>query len=98
MQREAETLAGQLKEEDREEVLKLHHNAQRLLRPLRVDNLYAHGLTFFADKTRARRDHLKYLTLIRSVALLHQHQRFLSSSSSSIAVVVKKPATGPSTR
>ncbi|MGH9184933.1 MAG: DNA primase, partial [Acidimicrobiales bacterium] len=27
------------------------------------------------DRTRTRRDHPKYLTLIRSIALLHQHQR-----------------------
>ena len=32
-------------------------------------------LTFLDDKTRTRRDHLKYLTLIRAVTLLHQHQR-----------------------
>jgi hypothetical protein len=32
-------------------------------------------LTFLDDKTRTRRDHMKYLTLIRSIALLHQHQR-----------------------
>ena len=25
--------------------------------------------------TRTRRDHMKYLTLIRTIALLHQHQR-----------------------
>jgi DNA primase len=32
-------------------------------------------LTFLDDKTRTRRDHVKYLTLIRAVTLLHQHQR-----------------------
>jgi hypothetical protein len=32
-------------------------------------------LTFPADKTRTRRDHMKYLTLIRAIALLHKHQR-----------------------
>jgi len=32
-------------------------------------------LTFMDDKTRMRRDHMKYLTLIRSIALLHQYQR-----------------------
>ncbi|MFM0434370.1 hypothetical protein PQQ75_35580 [Paraburkholderia aspalathi] len=34
-----------------------------------------HLLTFLDDKTRMRRDHVKYLTLIRSIALLHQYQR-----------------------
>lgn len=32
-------------------------------------------LTFRDDRTRTRRDHVKYLTLIRAIALLHQHQR-----------------------
>jgi hypothetical protein len=40
-----------------------------------VVNPYADRLTFLSDKTRTRRDHEKYLTLIDTVALLHQHQR-----------------------
>jgi hypothetical protein len=54
---------------------KLHQNAQRCLRPLTVFNPYAPQLTFANDKTRLRRDHVKYLTLIDTIALLHQHQR-----------------------
>src|SRR6185312_10115850 len=38
-------------------------------------NPFAEALTFLSDKTRTRRDHEKYLTLIDAVALLHQHQR-----------------------
>ena len=38
-------------------------------------NPYAGQLTFLDDKTRTRRDHEKYLTLIDSIALLHQYQR-----------------------
>lgn len=75
MQREHETLGGYLAELEREEVTKLHKNAQRLLKPLRVVNPYACHLTFLDDKTRTRRDHTKYLGLIRAIALLHQHQR-----------------------
>jgi hypothetical protein len=45
------------------------------LRPLRVVNPFAQRLTFLDDRTRTRRDHMKYLTLIRTLALLHQHQR-----------------------
>jgi hypothetical protein len=56
-------------------VLALHRNAQRLLRPLRVVNPFAERLTFLDDRTRSRRDHTKYLALIRTVTLLHQHQR-----------------------
>jgi DNA primase len=50
-----------------------------LLRPLPVINPYAHQLTFLDDKTRMRRDHEKYLTLIDSIALLHQYQRPLKT-------------------
>jgi hypothetical protein len=56
-------------------VLALHRNAQRLLRPLRVVNPYAERLTFQDDRTRSRRDHTKYLALIRVITLLHQYQR-----------------------
>jgi len=45
------------------------------LRSLRVVNPYAERLTFLDDRTRTRRDHMKYLSLIRTIALLHQHQR-----------------------
>ena len=38
-------------------------------------NPYAEQLAFLDNQTRFRRDHKKYLTLIRSIALLHQYQR-----------------------
>ena len=74
-QRRAETLAGLVDDERRVAVLALHRAAQRLLRPLKVVNPYGEKLTFLDDRTRTRRDHKKYLTLIRTIALLHQHQR-----------------------
>jgi len=40
-----------------------------------VVNPYANELTFLDVKTRTRRDHEKYLTLICVIALLHQYQR-----------------------
>ena len=43
-------------------------------------NPYAHHLTFLDDRTRTRRDHEKYLTLIDVIALLHQHQRVLRTA------------------
>src|SRR5262249_1137722 len=61
--------------QDHQQTVTLHRNAQRLLRPLLVANPYAESLTFLDDKTRTRRDHVKYLTLIRTIALLHQYQR-----------------------
>lgn len=74
-QRHSQTLAGMLTAHAFQKTLALHRNAQRLLKPLLVVNPYAEHLTFVDDKTRCRRDHMKYLTLIRAVALLHQHQR-----------------------
>jgi DNA primase len=74
-QREKQTLEGLLQRRAKETTLKLHQNAQRCLRPLLVANPFAKALTFLDDRTRARRDFPKYLTLIRSIALLHQHQR-----------------------
>jgi len=75
IQRARQTLEGLLAEEDKKHIIQLHRNAQRLLRPLLVVNPYADQLTFLDDKTRTRRDHMKYLTLIRAIALLHQYQR-----------------------
>jgi DNA primase catalytic core len=75
VQREAQTVEGLLRRQDRAAVLAVHRNAQRLLKPVSVVNPYARELTFHDTQTRTRRDHMKYLTLIRSVALLHQHQR-----------------------
>ena len=75
IQRESQTIEGLLRKRDRDELLRLHRNAQRLLKPVAVVNPYAPGLTFLDSQTRTRRDHTKYLTLIRVIALLHQHQR-----------------------
>jgi DNA primase catalytic core len=75
LQRERRTLEGLLAREERQAVLRVHRNAQRLLEPLEVVNPYACELTFLDTRTRTRRDHEKYLTLIDVIALLHQHQR-----------------------
>ncbi|MGA2433678.1 MAG: toprim domain-containing protein [Bryobacteraceae bacterium] len=75
IQREAQTLEGLLAKRRRQAVLALHRNAQRLLRPIPVVNPYAERLTFPDSLTRTRRDHMKFLSLIRAVTLLYQHQR-----------------------
>jgi len=75
LQRQRQTLEGLLADEGRDDIVRLHRNAQRLLQPLAVVNPYADRLTFLDDKTRTRRDHMKYLSLIRAIALLHQYQR-----------------------
>ncbi|HEY6457990.1 MAG TPA: toprim domain-containing protein [Steroidobacteraceae bacterium] len=74
-QRSRRTLEGLLAQHHCEAIRAVHHNAQRLLRPLAVVNPYAESLTFLDDRTRMRRDHAKYLTLIDVIALLRQHQR-----------------------
>jgi DNA primase len=74
-QREAQTIEGLLAKQERAEILRVHQNAQRLLKPFFVANPYARELTFLDNQTRTRRDHMKYLALIRAVALLHQYQR-----------------------
>lgn len=79
-QRERRTLAGLQAKVERAQLLRLHQNAQRLLQPLAVVNPYAQFLTFLDDRTRTRRDHEKYLTLIDAIALLHQHQRPIKST------------------
>jgi hypothetical protein len=75
LQRETQTLEGLLARQSRPAILKVHQDAQRLLKPLLVANPFARHLTFLDDRTRTRRDHVKYLTLIRTIALLHQYQR-----------------------
>ncbi len=75
LQRAKRTLQGLIAQQEKQRLVHLHRNAQRLLKPLHVVNPYADQLTFLSDKTRTRRDHEKYLTLIDTIALLHQHQR-----------------------
>jgi hypothetical protein len=75
LQRERRTLTGLLTNQRKERLLAQHRHAQRLLLPVKVLNPYADRLTFLSDKTRTRRDHEKYLTLIDTITLLHQYQR-----------------------
>jgi len=74
-QRAAQTLEGVLAKHERDHLVKVHRDAQRMLRPLLVVNPYARELSFLDTTTRTRRDHMKYLTLIQAIALLHQYQR-----------------------
>ena len=74
-QREADTLSGYLRQLEHQALIRQHHAAQRLLEPLAVINPYAPQLNFPAHSLRARRDHKKYLMLIKAIAFLHQQQR-----------------------
>ncbi len=86
-QRTRRTLEGLLAQRDSAAIRSVHHNAQRLLRPLAVVNPYAEHLTFLDDRTRMRRDHAKYLTLIDVIALLRQHQREIKTLKRSDQVI-----------
>lgn len=74
-QREMETLEGRVLQEKQKIKIKVHQNAQRLLQPWEVLNPYASELNFPSHLLRLRRDHSKYLGLIKAVTLLHQFQR-----------------------
>jgi DNA primase catalytic core len=80
LQRQKRTLDGLFAKQAKAQILKAHQNAQRLLRALAVRNPYADALTFPDERTRLRRDHEKYLTLIDTIALLHQYQREIRSA------------------
>lgn len=71
----AYTLAGRIKSMERRDFLTRYRNMQRLLRPLEVVNDYAPYLDYPFDRLQMRREFGKYMTLINSIALLHQHQR-----------------------
>lgn len=91
LQRERRTLAGLTRKHEKQAILTIHRNAQRLLRPLAVVNPWADQLTFLDDRTRTRRDHEKYLTLIDVIALLHQHQRQIKTAT--VAATAGAPQT-----
>jgi len=80
LQRDKRTLEGLARKATKKALQRLHQNAQRLLKPLEVLNPYAAALTFPDQATRMRRDHEKYLTLIDTIALLHQYQREVRTS------------------
>jgi hypothetical protein len=75
LQREARTLEGMMAKQQRGQIMSLHQNAQRLIKPMAIVNPFAPELSFADGATRTRRDHAKYLALIDAIALLHQHQR-----------------------
>jgi hypothetical protein len=74
-QRERYTLKGVMEQATAEKVRRLHHNAQRLLRPLKVVNPFIKWLTNPKERLLFRREQQKYLSLMNAIALLHQHQR-----------------------
>jgi hypothetical protein len=74
-QRQARTLAGLIRNTKAAVVIKKHHTAQRLLRPIAVANNFEQYLSYPSGNLITRRDHDKYLGLIEAIAYLHQYQR-----------------------
>lgn len=58
-----------------ERIRQRHHNAQRMLKPLKVFIPYADQITFPSQWLRTRRDNERFLCLIEVIAFLHQYQR-----------------------
>jgi DNA primase catalytic core len=79
-QREAQTLEGLKARTRRNKIVRLHRNAQRLLRPVDVVIECLKERRFPDNMTRTRRDHMKFITLIQAITLLHQHQREIRTS------------------
>ena len=75
LQRFQQTAEGKQTKRQRDRLRKLHQNAQRLLKAVEVVNPYAAFLTFHVKQSRLRRDQMKYLVLMNTLALLHQYQR-----------------------
>lgn len=78
-QRHRRTLKGLEAKLQRDTIVQLHQNAQRLIKPLKVVNPYAEQLHFMSHGVRTRRDHEKYLNLIDAIAMLYQYQRDLQT-------------------
>jgi len=74
-QRKAHTLDGILAKLQGTDITRKHHNANRMLQPVKIANPYGELLTFTSKSLRARRDNTKYLNLIQAIAFLFQHQR-----------------------
>lgn len=79
-QRHQHSLLGVLEKAESEEIKKLHHHAQRLVQPLAVVNPFVEYLTYPSEKIIHRREQRKYLSLINSIALLHQYQREIKTA------------------
>ncbi len=86
-QRRKHSLEGRLERAGAEQVRRLHHNAQRLLRGLEVVNPYYDELSYPTERLILRREQQKYLALINAIALLHQHQREIKRGASDEAEI-----------
>ncbi|MFC2062182.1 hypothetical protein ACFLUV_06690, partial [Elusimicrobiota bacterium] len=74
-------LEGMMHKIEGKELIRLHQNAQRLLKKILVVNPFADQLSFPSHWIETRREHDKYLSLIDAIAFLNQYQRELKTFS-----------------
>lgn len=75
----SETAGGQRQLSIRKDIQKVHQNAQRLLKPLQIcfpDNL---SISYPSTFLHNRRDMQIFISLVKSIALLHQYQRSVNN-------------------
>ena len=64
-----------ISDEEKEQTLKLHHNIQNILEPVRIHIPYSKHITFPSKTERHKRNSLRFMNLIRVVAYLRQMQK-----------------------
>lgn len=74
-QRKAAAGIDLLSEEEKTKLRKIYQNAQKLLRPIEVKVPYELDMELPATWLRTRRDHERFISLIKAIALIYQHQR-----------------------
>jgi len=60
---------------DESSITRLHHNMQRLLKPLTVTFPDDIKIEYPAVRLQMRGEHRKFISLVKAITLLHQHQR-----------------------
>ncbi|HTW98246.1 MAG TPA: hypothetical protein VMD59_05680 [Acidimicrobiales bacterium] len=81
-QLQAMSLDALLARRRREQIVRLHRDAQRLLSPFPVVLPAGASLDLPSSSLRHRRDHQKALSMIAALTILHQHQREQRSTGS----------------
>ena len=75
LQRDSKNLNGFKRKQEQANLMKKHHNMQRILKTVKVVIPYAEYLKFPTKWLRTRRDHMRFLNLIEVITFLHQQQR-----------------------
>jgi len=86
-QRESYKPEGWASDAERERLLALHRNAQRLLEPVRVAIPFVDLVRFPAEWLRTRRDHDRFLSLVAMHAFVYQHARQRATDANGFAFV-----------